>query len=95
MSNNSLERFIGGPPAWVLGRLLMLSLLVGVVLWVFDIRPWNVFWRIKAFLMSIVDNFADFAHLILEWLMVGLVVVVPLWFISRLFAAKPPAPPMA
>ena len=42
MANDVVSRFFGGPPLWVLARLVLLSVLVGVVLSVFGLDPWNI-----------------------------------------------------
>ena len=42
MSNNTLTRVIGGSPLAVLGRLILVSILVGVVLSVLGLDPLNI-----------------------------------------------------
>ncbi len=40
---NGLARFLGGPPLAVLGKLILLSILIGVVLSALGLDPWNIF----------------------------------------------------
>ena len=37
-----IHRFLGGPPLAVLGRLVLLSILVGVILAAIGLDPWNI-----------------------------------------------------
>src|SRR5262249_23196668 len=55
MANNVMTRFFGGPPAMVLVRLILLSILIGVVLSSLGFDPWNIIPSIKRFVLSIWD----------------------------------------
>ena len=37
-----VQRFFGGPPLAVIGRLVLLSILVGVILAALGLDPWNI-----------------------------------------------------
>ena len=37
-----IHRFLGGPPLAVVGRLVLLSILVGVILAAIGLDPWNI-----------------------------------------------------
>ena len=37
-----IQRFFGGPPLAVIGRLILLSILVGVILAAIGLDPWNI-----------------------------------------------------
>ena len=39
---NGLNRFLGGSPLAVLGKLILLSILIGVVLSALGLDPWNI-----------------------------------------------------
>ena len=41
--SNYVNRFFGGPPLSVIFRLILLSVLIGVILQVLGIDPWNIF----------------------------------------------------
>ena len=41
-SNQYVQRFFGGPPLAVIGRLILLSILVGVILAAVGLDPWNI-----------------------------------------------------
>jgi len=42
MANSSVTRFFGGPPLSVIFRLVLLSILIGVILEVLGLDPWNI-----------------------------------------------------
>jgi hypothetical protein len=41
-SHAFVHRFFGGPPLAVIGRLILLSILVGVILAAIGLDPWNI-----------------------------------------------------
>ena len=52
MTNHAI-RFFGGPPLAVVVRLILLSILVGVVLHASGLDPWNILDSIRRFVLSI------------------------------------------
>lgn len=85
---SALRRFIGGSPAAVFLRLLFLSILVGAFMAMLGLTPGQLFWHVYDSARALIDmglaTFHDFGG----WILAGAVVVVPLWFVSRLFAAS-------
>ena len=47
MADNQLERFFGGSPFWVAVRLILLSIVIGVLLHVLGFDPWNIWWSLE------------------------------------------------
>ncbi len=77
----------GGNPLGVIIRLALLSLVVGVVLSALGITPRNFLYHIEVLLRRIYDlGFATFDWL-LQYLILGAIVVVPIWLVARLFGA--------
>ncbi len=85
--SGSVTRFLGGSPLSVALRLLIISLLVGVLLSWLDIRP-----------LDIVDGFEDlfrwawgsvFGSLdrAFDYVLLGAAIVVPVFLLSRLLKA--------
>ena len=71
-------------------RLAVISLVVGIVMSALGINLSNFFDRINALLRNIYDlGFASIDWL-LQYMLVGAAVVVPVWLISRLFGSKRP-----
>jgi hypothetical protein len=80
-----LTRFLGDTPLRVAVRLLVLSFIVGLVLSALNIRPADILWWVRRTILNIYDmGFAFFADS-LDYLIVGALIVVPLFILSRLF----------
>ena len=89
------KTFLGGSPMAVLVRLLVLSLIVGVILSALGITPQNFFFQINVLLQGIYDlGFGAFQSIV-EYLVLGAMVVVPIWLIARLLktARRPDGTP--
>lgn len=81
------KTLFGGNPLGVIIRLVLLSIVVGVVLSALGITPRNFFYHIEVLLRRIYDmGFATFDWL-LQYLVLGAIVVVPIWLIARLLGA--------
>jgi hypothetical protein len=83
-----LDKFVGGSPVGVLVRLVLLSIVVGVILSALGITPSNFFYQINVLLRRIYDlGFGAFESVV-EYLVLGAMVVVPIWLIARLFKMR-------
>ncbi|KWT65475.1 DUF6460 domain-containing protein [Hyphomicrobium sulfonivorans] len=78
------ETFLGGSVAGVIIRLVLLSVVVGVILSALGITPDNIFERINVLLQRIYDLGFGALDSLLGYFILGAIVVVPIWFISRL-----------
>lgn len=80
------NQFFGGNPVGVLIRLALLSIVVGVVLSTLDITPWDFLYRLDVMVRRIFDlGFASLEWL-LQYFLIGAVIVFPIWFIARLIS---------
>jgi hypothetical protein len=89
--------FLGGSVLGVLVRLIVLSIVVGVVLSALGITPQNIFYQFNNLLQRIYDLGFGAIEAVLGYLILGAVVVVPVWLISRLIKVSrrsdvPPPP---
>ncbi|MGE0563781.1 MAG: DUF6460 domain-containing protein [Pseudolabrys sp.] len=83
MSNNALTRVMGGSPLTVLGRLVLVSILVGVVMSVLGLDPWNIIDSVRVLFRRIWDMGFDAIHWLWRYFLLGAVLVVPIWLIMR------------
>lgn len=88
MANNGLQRFLGGSPLAVIIKLALLSILVGFVLTVIGLDPRNILWSIEALIRSIWNLGFEAFDWLWRYLLLGAVIVVPLWLIMRLLQAR-------
>ena len=82
--SNYVNRFFGGPPLSVIFRLILLSLLIGVILQVLGLDPWNIFDSLRRLVLRVWDMGFDAVRWLWRYLLLGAVVVVPIWLIVRL-----------
>jgi hypothetical protein len=88
MDRNSI---LGGSPLGVVIRLTLISIAVGIVLKALGIDLRNFFDRINELLRNVYDMGLGAIQWMLEPLLLGAIVVVPIWFIGRVFrATRPP-----
>ena len=80
-----MERFIGGSPTGVLVRLIILSIIVGVVLAALGLEPFDVFDGVKRLAERIYNMGFDAFEKGFSYFLTGALLVVPIWFIARLF----------
>ena len=85
MANGAVSRFFGGPPLWVLARLVLLSVLIGVVLSVLGLDPLNIVRSIEQLFLNLWDMGFDAIRWLWRYFLLGAVIVIPIWFLSRLF----------
>jgi hypothetical protein len=83
---DGLSRFLGGSPLAVLGRLILLSILVGVVLAAIGFDPWNIVTSIRRLFQWVYDLGFDAINGLWRYFLLGAVIVVPIWLISRMFS---------
>ena len=84
MANETVNRFFGGSPLSVIFRLVLLSILVGVILKVLGLDPWNIWRSIENLVRMIWDMGFDAIEWVLRYFLLGAVIVVPIWLIVRL-----------
>jgi len=82
-----LSRFFGGPPLSVIFRLVLLSILIGVILKVMGLDPFNILRSIQDLIEYIWDMGFDAVRWLWRYFLLGAVLVVPIWLIMRLLRA--------
>lgn len=81
------ERLFGGNPVAVLVRLALLSIVVGIVLSALGITPGNLFYHLDLIVRRLYDMGFGAIEWVFGYLLIGAMVVVPIWLISRLLNA--------
>jgi hypothetical protein len=93
MANDTVTRFLGGPPLAVLGKLVLLSILVGVVLAALGLDPWNIVESVRRLIHWIWELGFDAVVRLWRYFLLGAAIVVPIWLIMRLLNAPRDRPP--
>jgi hypothetical protein len=87
MAQEIVHRFFGGPPLAVAGRLILLSILVGVVLAAIGLDPWNIIESVRELIQRVWNLGFDAVRWLWRYFLLGAVIVVPIWFLVRLVKA--------
>src|SRR5215470_7185783 len=84
MANNMVSRFLGGPPLAVLARLVLLSIVVGVILSAAGLDPWNILRSVEKLIREVWDMGFDAVRWLWRYFLLGAALVVPIWLLVRL-----------
>jgi Family of unknown function (DUF6460) len=87
MAQDLVHRFFGGPPLAVIGRLVLLSILVGVILAAVGLDPWNIIESVRTLVQHIWNMGFDAVRWLWQYFLLGAVIVLPIWFLVRLVKA--------
>ncbi|MCL2714143.1 MAG: DUF6460 domain-containing protein [Alphaproteobacteria bacterium] len=81
-----LSRFLGGNPIAVAFRLIALSILVGFVLAAIGLDPLNILQSVRRLIDYLWNISWEAVRGVWRYFLLGAVIVVPLWLLSRLFS---------
>ena len=84
MSDTPLHRFLGGSPAGVIARLVLMSLIVGAAMVFFGLTPSDLADSVRRLAESIMGSGLDSLRTLLIYTGYGAMVVVPIFILVRL-----------
>jgi hypothetical protein len=79
----SFNRFFGGPPLWVMVKLAIVSLIVGILLSALNISPLDLIFWIEDFIIYLWNLGFGALEKVGSYLLIGGAVVIPIWIIMR------------
>jgi hypothetical protein len=85
--NNIVTKVFGGSPLAVLGRLVLVSILVGVILSVLGLDPFDIIHSIERLARTIWNMGFDVVRYVWRYFLLGAVIVIPIWLIMRVVNA--------
>ncbi len=88
MSNDGLQRILGGPPGAVLAKLVFLSVLVGAFLAVFGLTPPDLFNALARLFHRVFGFGFEALREAGRYFVYGAMIVVPLWLVLRVFGRR-------
>jgi hypothetical protein len=88
MSNNTVIQIFGGSPVMVVGRLILVSILVGAILSVLGLDPFDIVRSIERLLRYVWDMRFDALRWLWRYFLLGAVIVIPTWLVMLI--AKTP-----
>ena len=80
------ERFFGGQPAAVITRLIVISIVVGVILTAIGISPFEIVDSVKRLALRIYNMGFEAVEWVFRYFWLGAIVVFPVWLLSRLWS---------
>jgi len=87
MSNDTMTKVFGGSPLAVMARLVLVSILVGVVLAALGLDPFDIVRSVQRMIRSIWNMGFDAIRWIWRYFLLGAVIVIPIWIIMRIVNA--------
>ncbi|MEM8749830.1 MAG: DUF6460 domain-containing protein [Pseudomonadota bacterium] len=88
--SGGLTRFLGDSPARVFVKLLILSLIVGVVMSTIGWSPRDIYQGVVNFFQRLWNLGFDAVFSSLEYLLIGAAVVVPVFLVLRILSFRSP-----
>jgi hypothetical protein len=85
MASQTVARMFGGSPVAVVGRLVLLSILVGVVLQTVGLDPVNIVQSIEIVSRQVYALAVEAVSHAWKYFLLGAAIVAPFWIIVRLF----------
>jgi ABC-type enterochelin transport system permease subunit len=79
-----MEKFFGGNPLAVILRLVLISIVVGIVLRALGILPHELFRVIPNLIETIYEFSRGWVESLFNYFLLGAVIVVPIWLVVRL-----------
>jgi len=84
MADGQVARWLGGSPLAVLGRLILASVLVGVILAALGLDPFDIVRSVEHLVRWFWDKGFDAFRWLWRYFLLGAVIVIPVWLIMRL-----------
>lgn len=81
-----MEKFFGGEPLWVILRLVIISLILGIVMATFNLDAFAVVQKFRELIQYVYDLGFDAFRWALDYFILGAVIVFPIWLVMRLFS---------
>ena len=85
--NDTMTKILGGSPLAVLARLILVSILVGVVLSALGLDPFDIVRSVERMIRSIWSMGWQAVSYVWRYFLLGAVLVIPIWILMRLLNA--------
>jgi hypothetical protein len=86
--SDQVNRFLGDSIGRTIIKLLVVSLIVGFVMAIFGLTPWELIYNFRDFVVHLWrQGFSALGH-VGDYLMLGATIVIPIFIIIRLFSYR-------
>lgn len=83
-----VNRVLGDTPGRTLVKLIVVSLIVGFVMAVFGLDPWDIVYGIRNFLLDLWHQGFNALGRVGDYLILGATIVIPIFVILRLISYR-------
>ncbi|WP_434712011.1 DUF6460 domain-containing protein [Rhizobium sp. YTUHZ045] len=84
--SDQVNRFLGDSLGRTLIKLVVVSLIVGFVMTVFGLTPWNIIYGFRDFVLDLWHRGFSALGRVGDYLLLGATIVIPIFIILRLFS---------
>jgi Family of unknown function (DUF6460) len=88
MADEQVSRFLGGRPSAVAIKLIIISVIVGALLHFAGLSPAGLVRGVSRMIESLLGSGWEAVRSVAEFALYGAMIVVPIWLIARLMAAR-------
>ncbi len=85
--NDMATRIFGGSPLAVVTRLVLVSILAGVILSALGLDPFDILRSIERLFRTLWEMGFDIVRYVWRYFLLGAAIVIPIWIIIRLVNA--------
>ena len=82
------DRLFGGNPLGVLIRLILISIVVGIVLSALGLTPVELLSRLELVVRRLYEMGFCWVEWLFRYFLLGAVIVFPVWLVTRLFTRR-------
>ena len=82
------DRLFGGNPLGVLVRLILISIVVGIVLSALGLTPVELLSRLELVVRRLYEMGFGWVEWLFRYFLLGAVIVFPVWLVTRLFTRR-------
>ncbi|KXF78675.1 hypothetical protein ATN84_02505 [Paramesorhizobium deserti] len=86
--SDRINRFLGDTPARVIVKLVLVSLVVGVVMHTFDWSPYDLLWGVRDFFLQLWNMGFSAIVRFADYLLLGAAVVIPAFILLRIISYR-------
>jgi hypothetical protein len=85
--SDTASKFFGGSPLGVIVRLILLSIVIGVLLAALGLDPRNIWYSAELLVRRIANMGFEAVEWVWRYFLLGALIVFPIWLVVRLIRA--------
>ena len=88
MNGDRFSSMLGGNPIAVVVRLVLISIVVGIVMSALGLTPADLLLRLDLIVRRLYEKGFGWVEWLFRYFLLGAVIVFPVWLIARLFKSR-------